>query len=161
PLTLIGNAAHHGEAERQLAAIGQPPDLHIVEPMARNTAPAAAIAALAVQQFGADAVLALLPADHLITDVGAFHEAMTTAAADGASGQIVTFGIVPTAPETGYGYIRRAGRAREAGTYAIAEFVEKPDRKTAERYVAEGSYFWNAGMFVARAEVLLAEMARY
>jgi mannose-1-phosphate guanylyltransferase/mannose-6-phosphate isomerase len=161
PLTIIGNETHHGEAERQLAAVNAAPALHVLEPLARNTAPAAAIAALAAQRHGAEAVLALLPADHAITDVAAFHGAMSKAAEDAKSGRIVTFGIVPTGPETGYGYIRRADTARPTGTYPIAEFVEKPDLKTAERYVAAGSYLWNSGMFVARADVLLAEMAHH
>jgi mannose-1-phosphate guanylyltransferase/mannose-6-phosphate isomerase len=158
PLTLIGNAAHRATAETQLAALGSMPALHILEPKGRNTAPAAAIAALAVAAQDKDAILALLPADHVIADVSAFRAAVEQAAADAAEGRIVTFGIVPAGPETGYGYIRRGPSPRPAGTYPIAEFVEKPDLQTAERYVAAGTYLWNSGMFVSRADVLLAEM---
>jgi mannose-1-phosphate guanylyltransferase/mannose-6-phosphate isomerase len=161
PLTIIGNQSHLAEAERQLKTVGAPADLQILEPLARNTAPAAATAALAVRRYGEDAVLALLPADHAITDIAAFRSAMSKAADDAEHGRIVTFGIVPTGPETGYGYIRRGEKARPAGTYPILEFREKPDRQTAEGYVAAGSYLWNSGMFVARADVILAEMSRH
>jgi mannose-1-phosphate guanylyltransferase/mannose-6-phosphate isomerase len=161
PLTLIGSAAHVEEAERQLAAMGAPPRLHVLEPFGRNTAPAAAIAALAVEAEAPSAVLALLPADHFIADSEAFQAAIIAAAADAREGRIVTFGIVPTAPETGYGYIRRTETPYATGAYPVAQFVEKPDLPTALSYLKSGAYLWNSGMFLARADILLAEMGSY
>jgi mannose-1-phosphate guanylyltransferase/mannose-6-phosphate isomerase len=161
PLTLIGNEAHVEEAEHQLAAVSASPRLHVLEPFGRNTAPAAAIAALAVEAESPGAVLALLPADHYIADPQAFQAAIVAAAADASAGRIVTFGIVPSAPETGYGYIRRAETPYPTGAYPVAEFVEKPDLPTALSYLKSGAYLWNSGMFLARSDVLLAELAAH
>jgi len=158
PLTVIGNAAHADEAESQLGAIGARPRLQVLEPFGRNTAPAAAIAALAVEEQAPGAVLALLPADHFIADDDAFRATVATGAADAREGRIVTFGIVPAAPETGYGYIRRGETAFASGAYPVAEFVEKPNLETALTYLKSGAYLWNSGMFLARADILLAEM---
>jgi mannose-1-phosphate guanylyltransferase/mannose-6-phosphate isomerase len=158
PLTVIGNQGHAAEAERQLAAVGMTPRLHVLEPFGRNTAPAAAIAALAVEAAAPGGVLALLPADHFIADTEAFRAAVAAGAADAGAGRIVTFGIVPTAPETGYGYIRRVETPYPTGAYAVAEFVEKPDLPTAISYLKSGAYLWNSGMFLARADILLGEM---
>ena len=158
PITLIGNEAHAALAESQLAAIGLQPHLHVLEPFGRNTAPAAAIAALAVEAQVPGAVLALLAADHFIQDVDAFRKTVATATRDAREGRIVTFGIVPSAPETGYGYIRRGETPFPTGAYPVAQFVEKPDLPTALTYLKSGAYLWNSGMFVARADVLIAEM---
>lgn len=127
----------------------------LLEPAGRNTAPAIVLAALDIRErHGEDAQLLVLPADHLIDDVDAFVRDVAAARALAAQGHLVTFGIVPTAPETGFGYIR-AGMPLEGG-FSIDAFVEKPDLPTAENYVAAGNYFWNAGMFCFTARDLLA-----
>lgn len=159
PLYVIGNAAHKKAVEAQLS--GCAVRLQALEPFGRNTAPAAAVAALLVAREAPDAILMLLAADHFIADVAAFHAAVAKAAAEAADGQIVTFGIVPDAPETGYGYIQMAREMSVHGAHKVAQFVEKPDRDTALRYLADGHYVWNSGMFVARADVLLGEMKLY
>jgi mannose-1-phosphate guanylyltransferase/mannose-6-phosphate isomerase len=133
----------------------------VLEPAGRGTAPAAAVAALLAAEEEPEALLLLMPADHVITEPGAFAAALDVAAAAARTGALATFGITPTAPETGYGYIK-AGAALPGvpGAFRVARFVEKPDRVTAERYLAEGGYGWNSGMFLFRADALLAEMAR-
>ena len=156
PLFVIGNAAHKEAVETQLS--GCAVRLQALEPFGRNTAPAAAVAALLVAREAPDAILMLLAADHFIADIPAFHQAVAKAAGEAADGQIVTFGIVPDAPETGYGYIHMAPAMSVHGAHKVVEFVEKPDRETALRYLAEGHYAWNSGMFVSRADVLLDEM---
>lgn len=128
----------------------------LIEPAARNTAPAIGVMAAYLADFSADPILLVLPADHVIADVPAFHAAIETAVAAAREGKLVTFGITPTRPETGYGYILATG---DGPTLPITRFVEKPDAATAAAYVAEGTYYWNSGMFVARASTLLAEMA--
>jgi len=133
----------------------------ILEPVGRNTAPAAAIAALKVAQDDPEALILLMPSDHVVGDRAAFHAAVAVAAKAAEAGTLVTFGIKPTAPETGYGYIKAAqALAAAPGALAVERFVEKPDRATAETYIASGDYFWNSGMFLFRARVLLDELAR-
>ena len=152
---LVCGADHADAAISQLEAIGRPPLVTITEPVGRNTAPAIAAASLVAPD---DSVLAVLPADHIVTDLAAFRAAMQTAVEAAAKGNLVTFGIVPTRPETGYGYIETEGD----GPYRpIARFEEKPDRATAERYVADGRHFWNSGMFVFRPPVVLDEFRRH
>ena len=129
----------------------------LLEPMGRNTAPALTLAALAALEGGGDPVLAMTPADQTVTDAPAFTQAMRRAAELAHGGAIVTLGIVPTRPETGYGYIQAAtpGRSR-----VVRGFVEKPDAATAERYVREG-YLWNGGIFVLKASVWMAALERF
>jgi len=158
PLYVIGNAAHRDTVAAQLGAFDL--RMQVLEPFGRNTAPAAATAAVLVAREAPGAILMLLAADHFIADVGAFHAAVAQAAAEAERGRIVTFGIVPDGPETGYGYIRLAPAISANGAYDVEQFVEKPDRTTAEKYVADGKYVWNSGMFVSRADVLLEEMER-
>lgn len=130
----------------------------ILEPFGRNTAPAIAAAALhALRLYGTDAKLLVLPADHLITDVTAFSQAVSAARLLADEGWLVTFGILPTKPETGFGYIEKA-QSLNADGYQVARFVEKPDAATAQSYVDGGQHLWNAGMFCMRAEVLLHEL---
>lgn len=129
----------------------------LIEPSARNTAPAIGVMAAYLADFGNDPIMLILPADHVITDVSAFHAAVDLAVAAAQNGKIVTFGISPTRPETGYGYIQAAG---EGNVRPVSRFVEKPDATTARRYLDEGCYFWNSGMFVVRASVLMAEIAQ-
>lgn len=123
----------------------------LVEPAGRDTGPAIAAVCLWAAERDAGATLLVLPADHVINDLNAFAVAVARATALAATGKIVTFGIRPDRPETGYGYIEAEGET-------VARFVEKPDRATAERYLATGCYLWNAGMFCFRAEIMLAEM---
>ncbi|MBN1102538.1 MAG: mannose-1-phosphate guanylyltransferase [Deltaproteobacteria bacterium] len=137
-------------------------EVHILaEPIGRNTAPCIGLGALYAAHLGSTEPLAFLPADHFIADEAAFLKALGRAAELARSGAIVTLGIVPTRPETGYGYIRRVG---EQGAYPggeaheVAAFVEKPDLEKARQYVARGEYYWNAGIFVATAETILTEM---
>jgi mannose-1-phosphate guanylyltransferase/mannose-6-phosphate isomerase len=133
--------------------------LVITEPIGRNTAPAAAAAALAATRHGADPILALLPADHVLADAEAFRRAVDKAAQYAADGHLVAFGIVAVRPETGYGYIR-SGETIESGVRRMEAFVEKPDRATARQYIADGNHSWNSGMFVFRASRYLAELER-
>lgn len=146
PPTVVANARHADEVEAQLRQCGIAADPLIVEPCGRNTAPAIAAAALATA--GEDLLL-VMPSDHVIGDSGAFIGAIRTAVPIAAAGRLVTFGVRPDRPETGYGYIRR-GAALAGGGFEVARFVEKPDRNTAEAYLAEGGYDWNAGIFLFR-----------
>jgi mannose-1-phosphate guanylyltransferase / mannose-6-phosphate isomerase len=132
----------------------------LLEPVARNTAPAIAIAASYLQGLDKDAMMLVLPADHLIGDVASFRDAVATARAVAESGWLVTFGIQPSAPETGYGYIK-LGACTEASAYLVERFVEKPDRATAAAYLADGKYLWNSGMFMFRADRYLEELGRH
>lgn len=158
PVVVCGQA-HHPQIIAQLEDIGLRPRASVLEPFGRNTAPAVTAAALLVDP---DDLLLVLPADHLIPDVDSFVEATSIATDIAASGRLVTFGIKPDAPETGYGYIQR-GQAIEGlvGGYEIDSFTEKPDLATALRYLTEGIYSWNSGMFVFRAATLLGEMTTY
>ena len=152
---------HRFIVAEQLRQRAVTPTAIVLEPVGRNTAPAVAIAALAALRGRADAedvLLLVLPADHLLRDVKAFHAAVRTGINDAAAGRLVTFGVVPDKPETGYGYIRRApGRGP---SYPIAEFVEKPSAERAAQYLASGEYLWNSGMFLFGARRYLAELER-
>lgn len=130
----------------------------LLEPIGRNTAPALTLAALAALQTGDDPVLLVMPADHVITDTTAFRTAVDLGLSYAEAGKLITFGIKPTHPETGYGYIHAIGSQPQDDALAIREFVEKPDALVAERYVASGEYFWNAGIFMMRASVWLAQL---
>ena len=129
----------------------------LLEPVGRNTAPALTMAALEASRDGEDPVLLVMPSDHVILDTAAFQEAVRQGTALAAAGNVVTFGITPDCPETGYGYIRMGELLDGTGDGAcrIANFVEKPDRETAQRYLDEGSYLWNSGLFMMRASVWL------
>jgi mannose-1-phosphate guanylyltransferase/mannose-6-phosphate isomerase len=161
PLLVCGND-HRFLVAEQLREIGVTPLGILLEPAGRNTAPAVAAAASYLKAIDPEALMLVLPADHVIEDNEAFKEAVERATALVAHGALATFGIVPQAPETGYGYIRR-GPALEgaAGSYKVERFVEKPDRATAEAFLADGGYYWNSGMFMFQAERYLAELAKY
>ena len=142
----------------------------ILEPVGRNTAPAVAVAALEAMAGGDDAILLVLPADHVIRDTRTFATALEEAGRQARTGKLITFGITPDRPETGYGYIKRKpmpGSAPEMAAggpplaFPVERFVEKPDASTAERYVASGEYFWNSGMFMMRASTFLAELEQF
>lgn len=156
PPLLICNAEHRFIIAQQLAEAGIEPGGIVLEPCARNTAPAIAAAALASE--APDDLLLVLPSDHRIEDVDAFHAAVLAAAPAARDGAIVTFGIPPQGCETGYGYIE-SGSAEEAGVRSVAAFTEKPDAATAAAWSSSGRHFWNSGMFLFRADVMLAELA--
>jgi mannose-1-phosphate guanylyltransferase/mannose-6-phosphate isomerase len=156
---VVCNENHRFIVAEQLRQHAVVPTAIVLEPVGRNTAPAVAIAALAAlkgQPASADPLLLVLPADHLLRDVGAFQAAVRVGVESAQAGKLVTFGVIPDKPETGYGYIRRA--AIEATAYPIEEFVEKPDFVKAQEYVASGQYFWNSGMFLFGARRYLREL---
>ncbi len=159
PPIVVCNAGHRELVASQAREIGIEPQAVVLESVGRNTAPAVAVAALLASRAaspGADPLLLVLPADHVIADERAFAAAVRVAVEAAVAGRLVTFGIVPDRPETGYGYIQR-GATR--GAWAeIARFVEKPDRAKAETYVASGEYAWNSGMFLFSAAQMLAEL---
>ena len=158
---VICNDEHRFIVAEQLRDLDERPAALILEPVARNTAPAVAVAALYALAQSPDATLLMLPADHLITDSSAFHTAVVQAVDYARDGHLVTFGIVPAAPETGYGYIMQGAAMPHGPGRKIQRFVEKPDTATAEGYVRSGQYFWNSGMFVLRADAVLAELTRF
>ena len=134
----------------------------LLEPIGRNTAPAIALAALYIEkEFGPDALMLVLPADHLIREESRFQAAVEEARALAARGYLVTFGIYPTHPETGYGYIRRGEAIPQSGGHEVAAFVEKPDEETARAYVESGDYSWNSGMFCFSAGAYLEALKRF
>lgn len=155
---VVANQEHRFMAAEQLREMGAEPSAILLEPVGRNTAPAIAVAALEAMRDGEDALLLVLPSDHVIRDEAAFHAVVRAALPAAREGRLVTFGIVPTAPETGYGYIQATAGE---GVRAVAQFVEKPDRATAEAYLASGAYFWNSGMFLFRASRYLQELQRW
>ena len=157
---LICNEQHRFLAAEQLRQLGMDGANILLEPVGRNTAPAIALAALQAVAEAGDALLLVLAADHLIQDVEAFHASIRTALPLAEAGKLVTFGIVPSHPETGYGYIERGASVSEGG-YAVNRFVEKPDLPTARDYLASGDYFWNSGMFLFRASRYLEELERF
>jgi mannose-1-phosphate guanylyltransferase/mannose-6-phosphate isomerase len=155
---VVCNAAHAEIAREQMTEVGVAPQLILLEPMARNTAPCAVAAAAALAVDDPEALILLLPADHDITDLDAYREAMAIGAEAAATGKLAVFGLKPIRAETGYGYIR-AG-AGDGATRPVDAFVEKPDAATAERFLADGAYSWNAGMFLFSARAFLEEARR-
>jgi mannose-1-phosphate guanylyltransferase/mannose-6-phosphate isomerase len=148
---VVGNEEHRFMVLDQLRDMKTEPQAVILEPMGRNTAPAVTLAALQALEAGADPVLVVTPADQTVTDEAAFTAALRRAAAAAGDGAVVILGISPDKPETGYGYIRADGAE-------VAQFVEKPDLATAQKYLAQGGYYWNAGMFVLKASVWMAAL---
>lgn len=159
---IVCNQEHRFLVAEQLRQSGVKPRGILLEPMGRNTAAACALAALTVGASDPEALLLVLPADHEIRDPRAFQAAIATASRAAAAGRLVTFGITPTAPETGYGYIRR-GRFLQGvdGAFEVAAFVEKPTLEVARSYLEDGGYAWNSGMFLFPAGQLLAELERH
>lgn len=166
PPIVVCNESHRFMVGEQLQEIGVKPHSIILEPMGRNTAPAVAMAALAAvgatpgskESREDDSVLLVLPADHIIRDVRAFRDAVAIGRRAAEQGKLVTFAVVARKPETGYGYIRKG--EGDGPVFPVAEFVEKPDLETAKKYVASGEYFWNSGMFMFRASILLEELRK-
>ncbi len=155
---VICNSDHRFMVAGQLHELDvQSPNI-ILEPVGRNTAPAIAIAALQAIASGDDPLLLVLAADHVIENISSFHQAINAAKAQAEQGLLVTFGIVPTSPNTGYGYIQ----ADEKNTVSkVNAFVEKPDLATATQYVASGNYYWNSGMFMFKASAFIAELEKH
>jgi mannose-1-phosphate guanylyltransferase/mannose-1-phosphate guanylyltransferase/mannose-6-phosphate isomerase len=162
PPVVVCNEAHRFLVAEQLREAQVEGARILLEPMGRNSAPAIAAAAVLLAADDPEAVLWLMAADAAIADVPALHEALDRAVAAARTGRIVTFGMTPTSPETGYGYIEAGDELPGApGVRAVARFVEKPDAATAERFLAGGRHLWNSGMFVATAATLLAELEAY
>ncbi len=160
-IRVVCGEEHFFEIARHLEEIGVPSKGKIFkEPCGRNTAPAILLAILNILKTEKDAVILIFPSDHVIKDVEGFQERLKAAVALANMNYIVTFGIKPHYPETGYGYIEGAGRLKN-GAFAIKRFVEKPDEKTAKRYVSAGNFFWNSGMFAFKASVLLREFKAF
>ncbi len=161
PPLIVANEEHRFIIAEQLREIGIVPDALVLEPIGRNTAPAAGVAALRLAAKDPDALMLVLASDHAIADLGAFHTAVERAAAAGRAGYLVSLGITPERAETGYGYIAVAEPIKGCdGAFAAARFVEKPDATTAERYVASGEYFWNASIFLFPVTLYLGELER-
>ncbi|HVF10589.1 MAG TPA: mannose-1-phosphate guanylyltransferase/mannose-6-phosphate isomerase, partial [Abditibacteriaceae bacterium] len=167
---VVCNQEHRFLVAEQLRQLDITPLALILEPFGRNTAPAVAVAAMHLlaqisqtdDASPSDVMMLVLPADHVITDVPAFHAAIDRARRIAEQGFLVTFGVIPSKPETGYGYIRRgAALEADAEVYAVAHFVEKPDLATAQSYLGAGDYCWNSGMFLFGARQYLAELERF
>ncbi len=168
---IICNDNHRFMVAEQLRIMGVLWDAIVLEPVGRNTAPAIAVAALKILEKNREAVLLVLPADHFIENIPVFQEAVEAGRYYASMSALITFGIVPTAPETGYGYIKRGGPVRLKGENSpgegpgnaamIESFVEKPDLQTAKQYLESGQYFWNSGMFMFRADKVLEELERF
>ncbi len=152
PPVVVCNEEHRFMVAEQLRQVGLEAGALILEPQGRNTAPAVCLAAIHAMTSDPEALLLVLPADHLITDVVAFAEAVGRAVPLAQQGRMVTFGVVPSAAETGYGYIK-CGAAIGSDLFDLEQFVEKPDAATAAAYLESGSYLWNSGMFLFRAEI--------
>ncbi len=162
PPILLCNNDHRFLVREELDRAGIKPRAIILEPVGRNTAPAIAVAALAALRENPGAVLAVMPSDHVVRDEARFVEGVKRAAKVAATGRLVLFGIKPTEAHTGYGYIKQGTPLEgfNGGAYAVEAFFEKPDRATAEKYLASGGYFWNSGIFVLSARTYLEEIAR-
>lgn len=160
PPLIVSNDEHRFLASEQLREINVNDASYLLEPVGRNTAPALTLAALAASESGEDPILVVTPSDQTILNESAFRQSMRRAIDQAAQGSIVILGITPDKPETGYGYIQANGSESE-NSYKVARFVEKPDQKTAEGYLKQGGYYWNAGMFVLRASVWLKALQTF
>jgi len=157
---IITNEKHALETCRQLKATEFNPSQLFTEPIARNTAAAIGYSAYILSKKNPDAIMAVFPADHAITTHKKFLELIEKAKTVAKNNHLVTLGIKPTSPETGYGYIKQ-GKSLEGNAYKVDQFIEKPDKATAEKYLTEGGYYWNSGMFIWKVSVLLNEIKRY
>ncbi|RAT17670.1 mannose-1-phosphate guanylyltransferase/mannose-6-phosphate isomerase [Lonsdalea populi] len=160
---VICNEEHRFLVAEQLRQVNKLSSNIILEPVGRNTAPAIALAALNAVSSGDDPILLVLAADHIMENEAAFHMAVENATPYAKTGSLVTFGIIPTGPETGYGYIHRGEQLSnvENAPFRVQRFVEKPDLETAEAYLRCGEYYWNSGMFMFRAERYLQELEKF
>lgn len=168
PIVLCNETHRFMVAEQLRRTVSQPPTI-VLEPVGRNTAPAVAVAALMGLEKDGDPILLVMPSDHYIADLQAFREALAKGRSFADQGALITFGVAPDAPETGYGYIKKGAPPHFSGLVpptsdgvaAIDSFVEKPDRETAEAYLKSGKYFWNSGMFMFKAGTVLEELERF
>ncbi len=151
---------HRFLVAQQIGEITNKKPVILLEPMAKNTAPAIAAACCAAMKQDKNAVVVVLPSDHVIADVKAFQNAVMTAAKEAEKGSLVTFGILPTFPSTGYGYVKASGEEVD-GAYTLEKFVEKPCLEKAQEYLASGEYSWNSGMFVFKASTFIDELTKY
>ena len=158
---VVANEDHRFLAAEQLRLVGVEHAAIVLEPVGRNTAPAIAAAALQATADGGDPLLLVLPSDHVVRDAEAFRAAVQAAMPAAEDGALVTFGIVPEAPETGFGYIQSGGGGDGRGVRKVLRFVEKPDAATAQSYLDAGGYYWNSGMFLFRASRYLEELGRF
>ena len=159
--TIICNNDHRFLALSECEDAGITPRMILLEPMARNTAPAIAAAALMLVAGDPEAILCVMPSDHVIGDVAAFAAGVSAAATVARQDRLVLFGIRPESPSTGFGYIRQGEAIAGSPAWSVRSFAEKPDRATAEAYLASGDYLWNSGIFVLKAATFLAELARF
>ena len=159
-VTVICNDAHRFLVAEQLREINVKADALLLEPVGRNTAPALTLAALANNDAGHDDVLLVMPADHVIQDTETFQRILTEGSKLASQNMLVTFGIVPTKPETGYGYIKQ-GKDIDGKSFAIDQFVEKPDVDTAQKYLDSGDFLWNSGMFMMKSSVWLEQIGQH
>lgn len=158
---VVCNSDHRFLVAEQLRQLGKEHCNILLEPVGRNTAPAVALAALSALQDNADPLLLVLPADHVIQDQGVFQRVIAQATQFAKQGKLATFGIVPSVPETGYGYIEKGEELAGGDGYCVKQFVEKPDQETAQAYLDSGNYFWNSGMFLFSASTYLQELKQY
>ncbi|MCQ2572624.1 MAG: mannose-1-phosphate guanylyltransferase/mannose-6-phosphate isomerase [Treponema sp.] len=159
PIISCGES-HRFLVAQQIGEISEKKPTILLEPMAKNTAPAIACACCAAMERDKNAVVVVLPSDHVIADVETFQKAVMTAAENAEKGSLVTFGIVPTFPATGYGYVKASGE-EENGSYILEKFVEKPCLEKAKEYLESGEYSWNSGMFVFKASTFIEELKVY
>ena len=157
---VVANDNHRFLAAEQCRSVGVRPQHLILEPVGRNTAPAIAIAAFAAMDDGSDPILFVLPSDHLFSEPAALAEAIQAALPSAEAGQLVIFGITPTSPETGFGYIRSASILNSEQAVPVVQFIEKPDLVMAKMFIADRHYMWNSGMFLMRASAYLVELKR-
>ncbi len=158
---VVCNEEHRFLVAEQLRQIDRVPQDILLEPFGRNTAPALTLAAQAVSARDSSAVMLVMPADHVIRNQAAFYAAVQKGRDEALEGRLVTFGIVPTKPETGYGYIRKGSSLTSDGVYKVGSFVEKPDLATAQAYLVSGEYLWNSGIFMMSAKRWLDEISRF
>jgi mannose-1-phosphate guanylyltransferase/mannose-6-phosphate isomerase len=161
PSLIVCNEEHRFLVAEQLRQIDRLPQDILLEPFGRNTAPALTLAALAVTAREPEAVMLVMPADHVVRNQAEFHAAVLKGKVEALAGRLVTFGIVPTQPETGYGYIRKGPMLASTGAYEVGSFVEKPDAATARTYLESGEYLWNSGIFMMTTARWLEEIRRF
>jgi len=158
---IICNENHRFLVAEQLRQIERSAESILLEPVGRNTAPAIACAALLAREISPDATLLVMPSDHVIQQADTFRENVMIGQAEANDGKLVTFGIVANKPETGYGYIKKAQGTHHKESFMVEAFVEKPDQPTAQRYIDSGDYYWNAGIFMFRADSYLQELEQF
>lgn len=158
---VVCNVEHRFMVAEQLNELGISDAAILLEPLARNTAPALALAALHAKTLYENPILLVLSADHMIRQIDIFQQAVNSAVSVAELNHLVTFGVQPSHPETGYGYIKANRSQQVKGSFPVEQFVEKPDLDTAEKYLAEDCYYWNSGMFVFSADTFLTELKQY